>query len=174
MSINVRSLWRVWALLLVAVLLAWLTLQQRPAPDAAVVAATRQGARLPPLPSLPRPVDPAPVVARLAQSTLWGPVAPRSPSGAAAAEKAPASKWSLTGYYALGETRYVIVSFDQAAMMSLQLKVGDRLPDGSRIEHIEPDRVRVRVRAPHGSAAPGSRWLPVTPGLAARAPKSSR
>ena len=172
MSMNVRSLWRVWALLLVAVLLAWLTLQQRAAPDAALVAATRQGARLPTLPPLPQPTDPAPVVARLAQSTLWGPVAPRSPSGATAAEQAAAAKWSLTGYYALRGTRYVIVSFEQATMASLQLKTGDRLPDGSRIEHIEPDRVR--VRAADDSAEPGWRWLPVTPGLAAQAPKGKR
>jgi hypothetical protein len=172
--VSVRSLWRLWALLMLAVVLAWPMLQQRAAHDSAPVAPTRQGARLPTLAPLPRPPDPAPTVARLAQSTLWGPLAPRAASGAAGGAEAPAPKWSLTGYYARSGIRHVVVSFDQPAMASLQLKVGDRLPDGSRIERIEPDRVRVRAPAADGATAAGSRWLAVTPGLVATPPQGTR
>lgn len=179
---SVRSLWRLWALLLAAVTLAWLTLQERPAHDAAPVAAVRRSAPLPTLAPLPRATDPQTTVAQLAQSTLWGPIAPRAASGAAGTAEAPPPKWSLTGYYELAGTRYVVVSFDQPAMASLQLKVGDRLPDGSRIERIEPDRVRARApasRGPSTAAATGgpvtgSGWLPVTPGLDVAPTKGKR
>lgn len=173
---TVRSLWRLWALLMVAAALAWLILLPQPGHDVPPVAATRQGARLPTLAPLPRPADPAPTVARLAQSTLWGPVAPRAATGAAGAAAEAAPKWSVTGYYALSGIRHVVVSFDPPTTAALQLKVGDRLPDGSRIERIEPDRVRARAGsalAGDGAAAAGSVWLPVTPGLAA-APKDAR
>jgi hypothetical protein len=171
--VSVRSLWRLWALLMLAVVLTWLMLQQQqPAQGTAPVVAARQGARLPALAPLPRPIDPAPTVARLAQSTLWGPLAPRAASGATGV--AEAAKWSLTGYYERSGIRYVVVSFDQPAMASLQLRAGDRLPDGSRIERIEPDRLRVRAPAAGGAAAPGSSWLPITPGLVTAPPKGTR
>lgn len=170
---SVRSLWRLWALLMVAVVLAWVVLQQQwREHDAAPVAATRQEARVPALPPLPHPIDPAPTLAQLAQSTLWGPLVPRAAAGATSVAEAP--KWSLTGYYERSGVRYVVVTFDQPAMASLQLKAGDRLPDGSRIERIEPDRLRVRTPPVGGAAAPGSRWLPITPGMLITPPKGTR
>ncbi|HMO45610.1 MAG TPA: hypothetical protein PKB14_06220 [Rubrivivax sp.] len=160
---TVRGLWRLWALLMTAAVLAGLALLQGSAQETPLVA-PRQAARLPPLAPLPHLPDPAPALALLSQSTLWGPLAPRA--GAAGAEAPPPPKWGLTGYYEIAGTRYVVVSFELPARASQQLKRGDKLPDGSRIEGIEPDRVR--VRAPD---APKSVWLPVTPGLAPEPPK---
>ena len=81
----------------------------------------------------------------------------------------------MTGYYELTGTRFVIVSFDQQALPTRQLKLGDKLPDGSRIERIEPDRVRARrAGASMGADAPSSRWLPITPGLSAPSPNDKR
>ncbi len=143
---SVRRLWRLWALLLVAVVLAWLTLSTPTAGDKPTLVAARQNARLPNLAPAPVPADPGPALAVLSQSTLWGPLQPRPASGAAGGAP-PAPQWAVTGYYELSGKRFVIVSFDQQALPSQQLSVADRLPDGSRIAQIEPDRVRV-WRAP--------------------------
>lgn len=172
---SVRRLWRLWALLLVAVVLAWLTLSPN-AGDQPTLVAARQNARLPSLAPAPVPADPAPALALLSQSTLWGPLPPRAASGAAGGAP-PDPQWAVTGYYELSGKRFVIVSFDQQALPSQQLSVGNRLPDGSRIAQIEPDRVRVwapRAAAQADPAAaavkqPGSWWLPITPGLPAQA-----
>jgi len=180
--VSVRGLWRLWALVLVAVVLAGLTLQTPPSDDTPLVAATRKDARLPALAPPPVPVDPAPALVQLSQSTLWGPLAPRPTPGAAGGTAPPPPKWGLTGFYELTGKRFVILSFEQQALPSQQLKPGDKLPDGSRIERIEPDRVRVRaprkradIGSPDGSAsAPSSGWLPITPGLPAPAARSKR
>lgn len=179
---SVRKLWRLWALVLAAVVLAGLTLQTPPSDDLQPVAATRKDARVPSLAPPPVPVDPAPALTKLSQSTLWGPLAPRAASGAAAGEAPLPPKWDLTGYYELSGKRFVIVSFEQQALPSRQLTLADRLPDGSRIEQIEPDRVRVRrpwtrsrVDSPaKGATAPRSNWLPITPGLSTPTPKNNR
>ncbi len=178
---SVRGLWRLWALVLVAVVLAGSTLWQPASDEMALVAATRQDARLPTLAAPPVPVDPAPALAKLSQSTLWGPLAPRPASDAGGGD-APPPKWALTGFYEQGGKRFVIVSFEQQALPSQQLKLGDKLPDGSRIEQIEPDRARVRalrarsgVGSPaDGALAPTSGWLPITPGLSAPTPHGKR
>lgn len=172
---SVRSLWRLWALLLVAAALAMLNRQTPPSDDMTLVAAARKEARQPHLAPPPVPIDPAPALTKLSQSTLWGPLAPRPASGAAGGAAPPPAKWGLTGFYELTGTRYVIVSFDQQALPTRQLKVGDKLPDGSRIEWIEPDRVRARrARASTSTSAPSARWLPITPGLSAIPPNEKR
>ena len=79
---SVRKLWRLWALLMVAAVLGWLALQDALSPDPSVVGAQRPGTRLPSVATPPRPVDPAPSLAALSQSTLWGSLAPRPGSGA--------------------------------------------------------------------------------------------
>lgn len=176
---SVRKLWRLWALLMMVLVLAWLALQDSLSPDARVVAAQRPGARLPPIARPPRPVDPAPSLAALSQSTLWGPLPPRPSAGASGPDTdTPPSKWTLSGYFEHSGTRFVVVSFEQPVRPSQQLKLGDKLPDGSRIVKIEPDRIRVqpvKVGSPEGTAAATtSGWLPITPGLPENAPKNKR
>ncbi|MCU0963889.1 MAG: hypothetical protein MUF08_02270 [Burkholderiaceae bacterium] len=171
---SVRSLWRLWALALVAAVLAMLNLQTPPSDDMTLVAAARKEARLPHLAPPPVPVDPAPALTKLSQSTLWGPLAPRPASGAAGGAAPSPAKWGLTGFYERTGTRFVIVSFEQQALPTQQLKLGDRLPDGSRIERIEPDRVRARRARASSTSAPSARWLPITPGLSAAPPNDKR
>jgi len=173
--VSVRSLWRLWALVLMAAALAMLNLQTPPSDDMTLVAATRKEARQPNLAPPPVPIDPAPALTKLSQSTLWGPLAPRPASGAAGGAAPPPAKWGLTGFYERTGTRYVIVSFDQEALPTRQLKLGDKLPDGSRIERIEPDRVLARRAGGKTSiSAPSARWLPITPGLSAASPNDKR
>lgn len=167
---SVREMWRTWALVIVAGVLAWLLLQDATAPEVPVVAAVHPGARLPPLPPPPRPVDPAAALAALSHSTLWGPLAARAGSGASGPDaEPPPPKWNLSGYFSRDGSRFVVVSFERLARPSQNLTVGDKLPDGSRIVRIEPDRVRVQpasIDSPQeGASAPGSGWLPITPGL---------
>jgi hypothetical protein len=173
--VSVRGLWRLWALVLVAVVLAALTLQTPPAADVPQVAAAHKDARPPPLAPPPVPIDPAPALMKLSQSTLWGPLAPRPASGAAGGAASTPPKWDLTGFYELTGTRFVIISFEQQALPSQQLKLGDKLPDGSRIERIDPDRGRARrPQASTGAGAPGSLWLPITPGWSPPSPQGKR
>lgn len=176
---SVRKLWRLWGLVLVAVILAWLALQDAPSPnETPTVRATRQRALLPALAPSPRPADPAQSLATLSQSTIWGPLPSRAASGATSDGEAPLTKWSLSGFYETSGIKFVIVSFEQQARPSQQLKVGDKLPDGSRIVQIETDRVRVRAptigAVAEGASAPTSGWLPITPGLPMPASKRQR
>lgn len=166
---SVRRMWRLWALALVVVVLAWLVLQDRlTSVEPEPVRATRQSSGLPALAPQPAPADPAPSLAALSQSTLWGPL-PQRASGAASAAEAPPPKWALTGFYERSGRRFVIVSFEQQVQPSQQLQVADKLPDGSRIVRIETDKVRVRRPAPsapeEGAAAQSFEWIPITPGL---------
>lgn len=159
---TVRQLWRLWALLMVALVLAWLTLQPAPAPVSIVT--PRQAARLPAPAALPQPVDAAALVEALARSTLWGPPAPRAAAGGADAPPPP--QWQLTGYYEAAGRRHVVLSYEGQALPSKQLTVGDRLPDGRRLQTIEPDRVRVGAAPGRGGqpSAPAG-WIALTPGL---------
>lgn len=167
---SVRRLWRLWGLGLVAFVLAWLMLQDWLSPgEAQTVRAVRQASQLPSLAPQPRPADPAPYLAALSQSTMWGPLPARAASGAGGVGEAPPPKWSVTGFFENAGRRYVVVSFEQQARPSQQLRVGDSLPDGSRIVQISRDRVRVQSPAPgaaaEGASPPASHWLPITPGL---------
>ena len=178
---SVRGLWRLWALLLVAAVLAGLMVSSTSPGDLPALVAARHPARMPKLAPLPVPIDPAPALAQLSQSTLWGPLPPRPASGAAG-DAPPPPKWDVTGYYELAGKRYVVVSFEKQALPSQQLTLTNRLPDGSRIMRIEPDRVRVSAPDIAASGAstgpqdetasqPKARWLPITPGLPAQAVK---
>lgn len=178
---SVRQLWRLWALALVAVVLGWIALQSSlSSREVQEAGAVRQAARLPDVAPPPRPVDPTPALQALSQSTLWGPHVSRPASGAGGADEADTAppKWSVTGYYEIAGVRYVIVSFEQQVRSSQQLKVADKLPDGSRIEKIETDRVRVRMPRPNppdeGASSPKSGWIPITPGLQKPAAKNPR
>jgi hypothetical protein len=166
--VTVRQVWRLWALLMVAAVLVWLGFEEPAPPTGTEPVTPRRAARLPALPAPPVPADPSAALNRLAQSTLWGPL-PRAASAPGGSD-APAPKWSLSGYVDANGVRQVIVSFENLALPSRQLRVGDRLPDGTTIVAIEPDRVRVRApltAPPDGAAsAPVSGWLPITPGLA--------
>lgn len=172
---SVLKLWRLWALGVTVVVLAWLLLQDSLPSGEQTLASVRQRARLPTIAPPPRLLDPAPELQSLSKSTLWGQIPQRAAAGASDADSAEAAapKWTLTGYYDASGKRYVVVSFEQQARPSIQLKLHDKLPDGSRIEAIEPDRVRVRaprVSPQDGSPADensprGSTWLPITPGL---------
>lgn len=174
---TVRQLWRLWALLVVAVVLAWLAVEPSATSNGMALVSPRQAARLPQLPPPPAPADPAAAIDKLAQSALWGPPA-RAASGAAADDAPPPPKWALSGFVDVNGKRQVIVSFENLALPSRQLGVGDKLPDGSSIVAIEPDRLRVRAprtRPPEGAAsAPASGWLPITPGLTAPASPTRR
>lgn len=170
---SVRGLWRLWALLMIVAILVGLTLSSQPSGDVPTLVAARQPVRMPKLAPLPTPVDPTPILAQLSQSTLWGPLAPRPASGAAS-DAPPPPKWDVSGYYELGGKRFVVLSFEKQVLPSRQLTVKDKLPDGSRITRIEPDRVRTTApsadaAAPQaeGASQPTSRWLPITPGLPA-------
>jgi hypothetical protein len=181
---SVTKLWRIWALSLIAVALAWLILQDLSPGGEQAEVAVRPSTRLPAIAPAPRPVDASAELESLSKSTLWGPIAQRPASGAsdAGASEAPAPKWSLSGYYDVSGTKYVIVSFEQLARPSQQLKLHDKLPDGARIEAIEPDRVRVRAprvnlpgSAPSDdSSSRSSSWLPITPGLPLPTPRKQR
>jgi hypothetical protein len=164
---TVAGLWRLWALTMAAVVLAWWTFGQ-PRSDGGGSALVRPATRMPALPAIPVPPDPEAALAKLAQSSLWGPPAPRPAEGPAAA-KVAAPTWKLSGFYEAGGVRHVIVSFDAGAAPSQQLRVGDRLPNGATVVAIEPDRVRARKpRASKGSRAQTSSrliWLPISSGL---------
>lgn len=174
---SVIKLWRLWALFLIVVVLAWMILQNSPS-EMPTQATVRQSVRMPAIAPVSLPADPAAELEALSKSTLWGPIAQRAASGANSSD-APPPKWALSGYYDVSGKKYVIVSFEQLAQPSQQLKLHDKLPDGSSIEAIEPDRVRVRVprgSSPGGTAAEasspsGSIWLPITPGLPLPAPR---
>lgn len=179
-GMSVRALWRLWGLGLVAFVLAWLVLQNWLSPsEVQTVRAVRQSASLPALAPLPRMTDSGPDLAALSQSAMWGPLPAPAASGAAQGE-APPPKWSLTGFFANSGRRFVVVSFEGQARPSLQLGAGDKLPDGSRIVRIDPDRVLVRVPSSAGEAEgasspePTSSWLPITPGLPMPAAKQRR
>ncbi len=170
---TVRQIWRLWALLMVVAVLAWLAFEEPAPPAGSPLVAPRQAARLPALPPLPVPADPAAALNQLAQSALWGPPA-RAASGADGGPAPPPPNWALSGFAEVNGRRQVVLSFENLALPSRQLRVGDQLPDGSSIVQIEADRVRVRaprIPPPAGAAsAPVSGWLPLTPGLVPAAP----
>jgi hypothetical protein len=156
---NLRTIWTVAAAGVVA-FVAWLWLKP---PPPLPVAEPRPPARvaLPPVPaSAP---DPALALAELSSSTLWGPRTPRVDAAAAAASAAAEPAWFLAGVYGQAGQRVVVVRFDGQARPALQLRVGQRLPDGARIDAIEIDRVQVRPASARGR--PRTLWLPVNRGL---------
>lgn len=165
MKLTVRAFWWWWAAV-VAVALAWMgagTPAGAPAADIAVPG-------LVPLPALPASAaGSAAALALLSESTLWGPRSARpaaaGASGAAAAAEAAKPAWVLSGVYTHGGQGVLVVHFDKLAQPSQQLRVGDRLPDGSLLRAIETDRVWVQPRGGSRRHPPKSVWLPVNRGL---------
>jgi hypothetical protein len=155
---SVRGIWTL-AAACAAAALAWLLLQ---APPPLPVAEPRPPARV----ALPAPPasspDPAAALAELAATPMWGPRTPRIEAPAAARAAADPA-WFLAGVYGLAGERVVVVRFDGQARPALQLRVGQRLPDGARIAAIEIDRVQVRPKP--GGGRPRTLWLPVNRGL---------
>lgn len=165
MKLTVRAFWWWWAGVVV-VALAWMGSDTPTDTAAADVAAPG----LVPLPALPASATGrAAELALLSESTLWGPRSARpaaaGASGAASAAEAAAPSWRLSGVYASGEQRVLVLHFEQQAKPSQQLRVGDRLPDGSLLRAIEPDRVLVQPRGGSRRHPPKSLWLPVNRGL---------
>jgi hypothetical protein len=162
---NTRTVWAA-AALSVVLFVAWLAL--RP-PPLAPVAAARPPARvvLPPAPA-PAP-DAVPALAELAASRMWGPRAARAGTAAASAasgaDVAPEPAWFLSGVYGPAGQRVLVVRYEAQARPALQLRVGQRLPDGARIETIDIDRVQVRPAPAAGKGRPKLQWLPVNRGL---------
>lgn len=163
---TVAGLWRLWALAMLAAVLAMVAWDGGAPQEPPLV---RPAARLPDLPPLPAYFDPRESVDALGRSSLWGP--PAATAGAAAPAAAAAPEWALSGYVATPAGRSVLLSFENGAAPAQQLQRGQRLPDGSVILAIEPDRVRVRL--PGGRAAadapaagPATAWIPIGPGLA--------
>lgn len=157
---SVRTLWTL-AALCAALAVAWMALRTpppvpkaEPRPPAQVV--------LPPLRSAAP--DPATALAELATSTMWGPRARRTDAAASAPGDAPEPAWYLSGVFGQAGQRVLVVRFEAQARPALQLRVGQRLPDGARIEKIEIDRVQVRPTA-EAQRRPRLQWLPVNRGL---------
>ena len=153
---NVRSIWTV-AALCAALAVLWLALRTpppvpkgEPRPSAQVV--------LPPLASVAS--DSAPALAELAKSTMWGPRATRTDSAASAPGDAPDPAWFISGVYGQAGQRVLVVRYEAQVRPAQQLRVGQRLPDGARIEAIEIDRVQSRPASAPGQRRPPQRWQP--------------
>ena len=110
---TVARLWRLWALVMAALGLAWLAWHDVAVPSD-TDALVRPASRMPELPPAPVLQDPAPALDALARSTLWGPLKP-APGAAAAAAAAPPPGWQVTGYFESGGTRHVVVSYGNQA-----------------------------------------------------------
>ena len=96
----------------------------------------------------------------LAGSGMWGGAAPATTSeasGNGAADPGPA--WSLAGVFMKDERREVVLRYAGDAQAPKLLREGDVLPDGSRVERIERERIRLR-----GSDAGTSWWVHVNRG----------
>ena len=114
-----------------------------PGPDAAptVVKPRRDSWNLPALPR--RTVDPASLT-MVITAPYWGAAqAPVAKPAAAIAEEDP--RWRLSAVYAVGDTRWALLSFDGSARPPLRVRAGDRLPSGHRITAISEKDVCVQI-----------------------------
>ncbi|KAF0811431.1 hypothetical protein IGB42_04130 [Andreprevotia sp. IGB-42] len=90
---------------------------------------------------LPRPVNLRPDLAVLAQSDLWGrPNATTQVAGAAASQ--PAEVWARIAVVKEDKNAYVLLSSPKGEIKPF--KVGDTLPDGSKLIKVSPEEVIVR------------------------------
>lgn len=159
---TVRGFWALWAAVVLAALVWMLSDSTTPAPP--TPAAAPMAAPLPTLPGATN--DPAAHLAALAASTMWGPRAAQAAAGAAsAATVVPEPAWVLSGTYAQGSQRVLLVHFEGQTKPPLQLRVGDRLPDGARLRAIESDRVLIQPPAGPSRRSAKPQWLPVNRGL---------
>ena len=131
-----------WVLLLAAFGLGWL-IAPAPDADAPLVQARKEGWSLPDLPQRP---DQASRALGLAGSPIFEPEAALVAAAAAdAAAKAEDRRWRVAGVFGRGLERKVLISFAAAGKPPLRLAVGDKVPSGERITHIQDGEVRIRV-----------------------------
>jgi hypothetical protein len=161
---TVRQFWAAWAL--AALLLVLVFVLQPPQPLPTLVVQSRAAA-LPPLPRPPPLADRRAELEQLAGSPLWGPLAARAPAAGASAPT-PEPKWFVSGVYRVGDQSRLVLHYEGRARPSAQLGVGDKLPDGSIVDTITPDKVRLRV--PRAPGVKGPRftptWIAVNRGVA--------
>ena len=131
-----------WVLVGVAFGLGWL-LAPGPQADAPLVQARKETWRLP---DLPARADQAGRAMGLAASPIFEPEAALSAAAtAAAAAKAEDRRWRVAGFFGRGRERKVLITFAAAGKSALRLAVGDKVPSGERITHIQDGEVRIRV-----------------------------
>jgi hypothetical protein len=161
---TVRQFWAAWA---VAAVLMVLALMMRPLEPLPTLVAQRRAAPLPPLPRPPPLADRRTEVEQLATSPMWGPLAAKAPAAGASAP-AEAPKWFISGVYRVGDQWRLVLHYERLAKPSAQLGVGDKLPDGSIVETIAADKVRLRVPRQPGAGGPRFThvWLAVNRGVA--------
>ncbi|GAB3259989.1 hypothetical protein [Chitinimonas naiadis] len=145
------TLTRLIVLALVGVLLFSIWQISRPA-DIAQTATAQGVAAAWLIPQRPT-VDPVADVAQITENHLWG--APLM--GGALTMEAPLTppNWRITGVISAGGETYAVVSTEATKIGLLlpgvqppkyeisQLRVGDRLPGGASILHIQPDRLGI-------------------------------
>ncbi|HLO96048.1 MAG TPA: hypothetical protein VK195_17220 [Burkholderiaceae bacterium] len=91
------------------------------------------------LPELPRPLNPGGDALVLAAQPIWGPepkAAPQAPP--------EDTRWRLAGLYGRGKSGGAVVMFMDPAKAPQRLKVGDKLPDGRKIEAVDGAELVVR------------------------------
>ena len=166
---TVAGVWRLW-LALMAAMLVWLVWAPpvQEAGSAGSAAAPRKPPGPPQVPATPP--DPGPALETLSTSTLWGPRAARPAVAASAAASAPEPVWLTSGTVRRGNERLLIVHFEGNSQPSQLLRVGDSLPDGSRIEKIETNRVLTMPPRLKGARAPRAVWRAVVPGVSLSEP----
>ena len=127
--------WRFWAIGVAVLWIAAFTLQSNlPQPTGLARPAERWE-----LPTLPARADLTPAAAAVSTSPLWG-LPPPAPKDAPPPEDA---RWTLAATFVRSDRPgHVVVRF-AAAKPATFLTVGDKLPDGSKIESIEATQVCV-------------------------------
>jgi len=154
-------IWWCW-LALVAGLLGAMFFAPPPEPPPPL-AAVRE-----PVPTLVKPppnlrIEVTDLTSRLLNSSIWGAPGGRAAVPVAAPASAAEPAWMVSGFYSVAGTRRVVLHYEGRARPSRQLAVGEELPDGSVIEQIDTDRLRVRTRAAAGKPGP-LRWIPINRG----------
>lgn len=155
---TVRGLWLAWCAVMLAALLMLLGRPQATAPATGTNRpAVAAPLTLPATPDSPLTSDAEQQL--LASTPMWGPRAARSTNpGQAQYAPAPEPAWALTGIFLAQGQRVALLTYEQQARPAMQLRAGDRLPDGRRIVSIESDGLRLTQG--HGRRAVGQ-WLPV-------------
>lgn len=131
-----RSVWRIWVAGVAALWLAVFVLAPQPAPPAPLARPMERWE----LPAPPARLNMSAAAATMATSPIWG---ARPPSGAAV--PAEDTRWTFAGIFLRsGDPAQAVIRF-AAARPTQTVTIGDELPDGSKVESIEPSRVCVRA-----------------------------
>lgn len=92
------------------------------------------------LPEVPRPLSPGAEALLLAAQPIWGPEAKPAQAQAPAEDL----RWRLAGLFGKGKDGGCVVIFMDPAKPPQRLRVGDKLPDGRRIEAVDGPELLVR------------------------------